>query len=401
MKILMLGWELPPHNSGGLGVACYQLCEALSVKDIDIEFVLPYNEVHSIDFMKVRAALSHSAGSLRISGIAYDSFKYTDTQGNEQWLSIFDQQKLYEQAAAQLTGYESFDIIHAHDWLTFKAGVILKQKTGKPLILHVHSVESDRSGGNYGNPLAREIEQESMLMADKIVAVSQHTKNIIIADYAIPADKIEVIHNSIGKIDEVNLSELNSYKYLAALKNHGYKVISSIGRLTIQKNLINLLHAFKLVTNKEPKAILLFVGNGEQETELLLLAAELGISRNVMFAGFQRGKRWRDAYTIADLFVMPSVSEPFGLTPLEAVALGVPVLISKQSGVSEVLKNALKVDFWDVNEMANQMLAVLQNQSLKNELIVNGSKEYESMNWSKAANQLEEIYAKAVRGVSG
>ena len=401
MKILMLGWELPPHNSGGLGVACYQLCEALSFIDIDIEFVLPYNEAHSIDFMKVRAALKHSSGSLRISGIAYDSFKYTDLQGNEHWLSIFDQQKLYEQAAARLTGYESFDIIQAHDWLTFKAGVLLKQKTGKPLILHVHSVESDRSGGNYGNPLAREIEQESLLMADKIVAVSQHTKNTIIADYAIPADKIEVIHNSIGKIDEVNQSEINSYKYLASLKNHGYKVISSIGRLTIQKNLVNLMYAFKLVANKEPKSILLFVGNGEQETELLLLAAELGISKNVMFAGFQRGKRWRDAYTIADLFVMPSVSEPFGLTPLEAVGLGVPVLISKQSGVSEVLKNALKVDFWDVNEMANQMLAVLQNQSLKDELIVNGSKEYESMSWSKAANQLEEIYAKAVLGVSG
>jgi glycogen synthase len=176
------------------------------------------------------------------------------------------------------------------------------------------------------------------------------------------------------------------------MKQHGYRVVVNVGRLTIQKNLPNLLRAAKEVVARAPKTIFLFVGSGEQERELLEQAASLGIGRNVVFTGFQRGKAWRDAYAIGDLFVMPSISEPFGLTPLEAVGYGTPALVSKQSGVSEVLTNCLKVDFWDVQEMANQITAVVQNDALRDELHTNSVKEYERLSWNNAADRLLELY---------
>jgi glycogen synthase len=172
-----------------------------------------------------------------------------------------------------------------------------------------------------------------------------------------------------------------------------------VGRLTIQKGLPNLFRAAKEVVARVPKTIFLFVGDGEQERELLELAAELGISQNVVFTGFQRGKNWRDAYAIGDLFVMPSVSEPFGLTPLEAIGYGTPALISRQSGVAEVLQNCLKVDYWDVDEMANQITTVVQNDSLRDELHTNALREYERLDWGKAADRLVELYERHTQAV--
>ena len=231
-----------------------------------------------------------------------------------------------------------------------------------------------------------------MMLADRIISVSEHTKKAIIKEYAIPADKIEVIHNSIDLKDVQPLDTDNTYKYLAKMKKHGYRIVVNVGRLTVQKNLPNLLLAAKEVIARAPKTIFLFVGTGEQDIELLEQAAALGIARNVVFTGFQRGKAWRDAYAIGDLFVMPSISEPFGLTPLEAVGYGTPALVSKQSGVSEVLTNCLKVDFWDIDEMANQITAVVQNDALRDELHNNSLKEYERLSWSKAADRLLELY---------
>jgi glycogen(starch) synthase len=177
------------------------------------------------------------------------------------------------------------------------------------------------------------------------------------------------------------------------MKEHGYKVVVNVGRLTIQKGLPNLVRAAQQVIVRAPKTFFLFVGAGEQYFELIELAAELGIADKVMFTGFQRGKAWRDAYGVADLFVMPSVSEPFGLTPLEAIGYGTPTLISKQSGVTEILKNSLKVDFWDVNEMANQITAVVQNDALRDELHSNALKEYQKLTWNHAADKLMGIYS--------
>ncbi|MCA9348485.1 glycosyltransferase family 4 protein, partial [Candidatus Saccharibacteria bacterium] len=393
MKILTLGWELPPHNSGGLGVACYQLCKALSKKDIDIEFVLPYTAEHDVDFMRVTSALPQNVTDVIKSGIAYDSYKYIYSDGSEEWMDIYTQQAVFEQSVGRLVEKLEFDVIHAHDWLTFRAGIRARLATGRPLVLHVHSIESDRSGrSGGGNPLVREIEGMAFMMADKIIAVSYLTKYAISREYGIPLSKIEVVHNSI---DLEMVSELQGdsvHRYLTKMKADGYKVVINIGRLTIQKGLPNLLYAAKAVIDKVPKTLFLIVGAGEQYEELIELAANLGISRNVIFTGFQRGKNWQDSFAIGDLFVMPSVSEPFGLTPLEAVGYGTPSLISKQSGVAEVFDNCLKVDFWDVREMANQITAVVGNESLRDELHANALREYGRLSWGSAADKLVGLY---------
>jgi glycogen(starch) synthase len=400
MKILMLGWELPPHNSGGLGTACLQLCKALSRRDLDIEFVLPYQADHGIDFMTITAAQPQGVASVIRSGIAYDSYKYIRDDGSEEWLNIYDQQQLYEQAVANMIDSKEFDIVHAHDWLTFRAAMRIKEKRGCPVILHVHSVESDRAGGNRGNPLVHEIEESAMLMADRIIAVSQHTKNCIVRDYDIPADKIEVVHNSIEVSDIEQLDADNTYRYLAAMKTLGYRVVVNVGRLTVQKGLPNLLLAAKEVVYRAPKTLFLIVGSGEQYYELITQAADLGIGANVLFTDFQRGKRLRDAYAIGDLFVMPSVSEPFGLTPLEAIGFGTPALVSKQSGVSEVMGNVLKVDFWDIHEMANQITAVVQNDPLRDNLLENAQREYRHLSWDKASDKIHGLYNQHLAGVA-
>ncbi|MFA5003990.1 MAG: glycosyltransferase family 4 protein [Candidatus Saccharimonadales bacterium] len=395
MKILMLGWELPPHNSGGLGVACYQLCKALSKKDVDIEFILPYHAPFEGDFMTVTAAHPQGPRALLVNASAYDSYKYVYPDGREEWVDIFGQQHAYESAVAQLATEKEFDIIHAHDWLTFRAALRAKQARDVPLVLHVHSIERDRAGGNDGNPLVREIEATSMQLADKVIAVSQLTKDAIVADYDIPADKIEVLHNSIDHqvfSDLLAVDPENTYHYLSHMKARGYHVVANVGRLTIQKGLTNLLRAAKEVIYREPKTLFLISGSGDQYFELIELAAELGIAKNVIFTGFQRGKAWRDSFAIADLFVMPSVSEPFGITPLESIGFGTPTLISKQSGVAEILHSTLRVDFWDVQAMANQITAVVQNSSLRDELQANAAKELINMSWDSAADKLFTIY---------
>jgi len=397
----MLGWELPPHNSGGLGMVCLQLCKALSKRDIDIEFVLPYEADHGIDFMTITAATPQGVASVIRSGIAYDSYKYIKEDGSVEWLNIYDQQELFENAVAKLVDGKEFDIVHAHDWLTARAAMRIKEKRGSPVILHLHSVESDRAGGKGGNPLVREIEEMAVYMADRVIAVSQHTKNCIVRDYGIPEDKVEVVHNSIEPGDIGMIDPDNTYRYLDAMKAKGYRVVVNVGRLTVQKGLPNLLRAAKEVVYRSPKTLFLIVGSGEQYYELITLAADLGIGANVLFTDFQRGKRWRDAYSIGDLFVMPSVSEPFGLTPLEAIGYGnTPSLVTKQSGISEILRNCLKVDFWDVQEMANQITAVVQNDELRDTLLDNAKGEYLQMSWEAASDKVMNLYQQHYAGAS-
>lgn len=393
----MLGWELPPHNSGGLGVACKDMCQALARRGVDIEFILPYLAKHNIDFMKIVSALHYKPTEI---SFAYDSLRYDESNGTQESVSMAEQLHLYETAVGQLAASQEYDLIHAHDWLTFRAGLRAREILNVPLILHVHSIERDRAGGGTGNPLVREIEATSMLLADQVIAVSQHTKNMIVKDYGIPADKILVAHNSLNPHEVEPLDAANAYRYLSAKKSQGYKVVASVGRLTLQKGLPNLLYAAKAVIDREPKTIFLIVGDGEQYRELIELAAKLGIARNVILTGFLRGKAWRDAYAIADLFVMPSISEPFGLTPLEAIGYGTPALISKQSGVSEVIANCLTVDFWDVDEMANQITAVVQNPALAQELHRNCYHEFSQLSWDITGEKLDRIYQSHLAGAS-
>lgn len=400
MKVLMLGWELPPHNSGGLGVACYQLCEALSKNEVDLEFILPYKADHNIGFMKVTAARSDGVLEIIKSGIAYDSYRYIYNDGHEEIKDIYTQARLYEQAVSDMTKTMDFDIVHAHDWLTFRAALRVRANRNCPIVLHVHSIESDRAGGKRGNPLVHEIEETSMLLADSVIAVSELTKKAIIREYGIPADKIEVVHNSIDPSQLEAIDDVNTYKYLSQLKSNGYKVVSNVGRLTVQKGLTNLLQAAKEVVARMPKTIFLIVGSGEQYQELIGLSAELGIGQNVIFTGFQRGKSWRDAFAISDLFVMPSISEPFGLTPLEAGFYKVPSLISKQTGVSEVLNNCLKVDFWDINEMSNKIVGFLKNSPLSEVLKQQLENELVGVSWDLSADKIKKLYVRHLEGVT-
>jgi glycogen(starch) synthase len=399
MRILMLGWELPPHNSGGLGIACYQLCKALSKKGADIEFVLPYTASHpGIKFMRVSAAHPQDVQSVMKSAMPYDSFKYVQKNGEIRYTDTFGQASIYEEAVSRIVKLGQFDIIHAHDWLTCRAALRAKMVTGKPLIVHMHSIESDRAGKEFGgNPMVREIEALTLSIADRVIAVSQLTKDSIVREYGIPAGKIEVVHNHFDPDNLMSGNTGNVYRYLSYMKSLGYRVVINVGRHTIQKGLPNLLHAFKEVVAREPKTFLLLVGDGEQKFELVHLAAELGIGDHVFFTGFQRGKPWRDAYDISDLFVMPSVSEPFGLVALEAIGYGTPVLISKQSGVSEVIRNCLKVDFWDINDMANKITAVVQNDALRDELHANSHREYLNRSWDQSADRLWSVYVRHAR----
>jgi glycogen(starch) synthase len=394
MKVLMLGWELPPHNSGGLGVACYHMCKALARHGADIDFIVPYTADHShIDFMNVIPAIPASVKEVQdAAGKAYESYKFTDEHGKTEYVSIFDYHSIYEKAIPSILRMAEYDVIHAYDWLTIRPAMRAKQLTGKPLIVNMHAMEYDRAGGKRGNPLVWEIEYQGMMMADRVVTVSQLTKDIIVREYQIPEDKIEVIHNSFDMNAYGDIVGPNKWRYFEAMRGAGYKVVMYVGRITVQKNLYNLVQAFKKVVDHLPKTLLLFVGSGEQEIELLELAAELGISKNVIFAGFQRGKEWRDAFGVTDITAMPSVSEPFGLTPFESAAFGVPALVSKQSGVSEVMKSALKVDYWDIDSMANQIASVLQNQPLQDQLIEDGLQEMSKLSWNTNAQKFMGVY---------
>jgi glycosyltransferase involved in cell wall biosynthesis len=401
MKVLMLGWELPPHNSGGLGMACYQMCKALAKKNVDIEFILPYTADHDIDFMHINAAHPQDVQTVLKAGIAYDSFKYIKESGEIEDVDLFGQTLIYEQAVQRIAKDIEFDVIHAHDWLTCRAALRAREVSGKPLIVHIHSIESDRAGKEMGgNPLVREIEELAVHMADKVVAVSEHTKRGIVREYGVPADKIEVVHNSLDVDDLEPLAEDNAYRYLEVMKGLGYRVVINVGRLTVQKGVPNLIRAAQKVIKHAPKTLFLIVGTGEQDYELMEMAADLGIGANVIFTGFLRGKQWRDAFAVGDLLVLPSISEPFGITPLESIGYGTPALISKQSGVSEVLNNVLKVDFWDIDEMANQIAGVVSNDSLRDELQRNGYRELERMSWDKSTDKVMDIYNQHLAGAS-
>lgn len=402
MKVLMLGWELPPHHTGGLGVVCYQMCQQMALDGIDIEFILPFTAQFDVPFMKVTAAHPQSPSEVlkNASAYAHSSPTSANYQLTPAMHNVIAQQKRYEEGVAKIVPYKEFDILHAHDWLTFKAAIAAKQLTGKPLIAHIHATEYDRSGGGYGNPFIRDIEQHGLMLADQVVAVSQATKDTIVREYGIPASKIEVAHNAFT-VEPTHIDELSTtYSYLEYMKSQGYTVVLSAGRLTLQKGLTFFLRAAKEVVARDDKILFLIVGGGEQYEELIDLSAEYGIAKNVLFSGYLNGtgKQWRDAFRVADLFVMPSVSEPFGITPLEAISYGTPVLISKQSGISEVLNNALKVDFWDVTALANKIHAVVHSPALQSSLYDNAKHEYEKLTWSHATQKIVDIYQRKLSG---
>lgn len=409
MKILMLGWELPPHNSGGLGVACYHLSKALSQRGASIEFVLPYDAHHpDTEFMTIHAATRlnpiHKFGlmgaydSKAVHELDLDKVDLRDLQ------TMRGVQKRYVRFVERLVKNTVTDIdaIHAHDWLTMEAGMRAKELTDAPLIVHVHATEFDRAGSfGTGNPIVHEIEYQGLMMADRIIAVSEITKNIIIHKYHIPADKIEVMHNAIDPKDLGDYTyDGRTYKYLESLRHEGYTVISTVTRFTAQKGLTQLMRGMARASERYDKLVLLLAGDGEQRDELISLSAELGIADKVFFTGFVRGKQWRDAYSVSDVFVMSSVSEPFGLTALEAAHHGTALIISKQSGVGEVLKSIFRYDFWDVDKLADQLVGIATSPALQASLKDNVKQEYARISWHDVARKCIHLYERMKIGAT-
>ncbi len=401
----MLGWELPPHNSGGLGVACYHMSKALALQGAKIDFVVPYTADHpGIDYMTI-----HSASKLtpleRYGLGAYDSktvlAKELSTADVNDLKDMRGVQKRYVQFVETLVKTCKPDAIHAHDWLTMEAGMRAKQLTDAPLIVHVHATEFDRCGSGSGNPLVHEIEYQGLMMADRIIAVSNITKSIIIQKYGIPEDKIEVVHNAIdvASFDDGYDYDHRTYCYLEALKDEGFTIVSTVTRFTVQKGLTHFMRAAARASEKYSKFAFLLAGDGEQRDELIALAADLGIADKVFFTGFVRGKQWRDAYSVSDIFVMSSVSEPFGLTALEAAHHDNALIISKQSGVGEVLHSIFRYDFWDVDVLADQMVGIATSSALQQSLKQNIQYEYDKISWHDVARTCMRIYQTVKQGV--
>ena len=401
MRVLMFGWEFPPHNSGGLGVACEGLARALVDKSVELIFVLPKKISIANDRLRF---LFGSVGVSKVHAIDTALTPYVTAkeyllskrylEGNIYGADLFAEVMRYAASVKDIIAGETFDVIHAHDWLSFLAGVEAKRISGKPLVVHVHATGFDQSGGKAPDERVYAIEKIGFDAADRIIAVSQYTKNILISKYDVPADKIQVVHNGI---DSGNYQMKETEDFSVPWKKPGQKMVLFVGRLTMHKGPDYFLRAARRVLDYHPNTMFVIAGSGDMEFQIIRQAAELGIAQNVFFAGFARGENLRRLYESADLYVLSSVSEPFGITPLEALAHGTPVLISKQSGVSEVLGHALKVDFWDIDEMANKIIAVLRYPPLTRQLALYGNGEVRNITWNKAAEKCIALYNNLIR----
>lgn len=389
-------------------MACYYMSKALAHAGATIDFVLPYDAHHpDTEYMTIHAATRlnpiHKFGLMG----AYDSdmiheLDMDSIDGNDLNTMRGVQRRYVKFVERLVRQIDQPDAIHAHDWLTMEAGMRAKELTNAPLIVHVHATEFDRAGSSgSGNPIVHEIEYQGLMMADRIIAVSNITKNIIIHKYGIPADKIEVVHNAI---DVASMGshpyDMRTYTYLEKMKARGYTVISTVTRFTAQKGLTQLIRGMARASEKYDKLILLLAGDGEQRDELIALAAELGISDKVLFTGFIRGKQWRDAYNVSDVFVMSSVSEPFGLTALEAAHHDTALIISKQSGVGEVLHSIFRYDFWDVEKLADQLVGIAASPALKKSLKDDVKREYARLSWHDVARKCLNLYERMKIGAT-
>ncbi len=386
MKVLMFGWEFPPVSSGGLGTACYGLTKALSSKGVEITLVLPSANNIDADFLSKVIGISNmkirkvdSILMPYMSTYSYNARRQGSRQNSIYGSTLFEEVKRYAQAAEKIAAEEQFDIIHCHDWMTYQAGINAKEISKKPLVVHVHATEFDRTGGNGMHQHVYDVEKEGMNKADKVIAVSNFTKKKIVQHYGINEQKIAVVHNGI---------ELQGI----GRKEKKEKIVLFLGRITLQKGPDWFLYAAKRALEIDKDIRFIIAGSGDMEPMIIEKAAELGIADKVLFAGFLEGESVRQAYQRAMLYVMPSVSEPFGLTPLEAMNNGTPVIISRQSGVSEVISHCLKADFWDTEQIANKIISVLRHKALQHELQSNGMQEAGKFSWTTPAEKCISIY---------
>jgi glycosyltransferase involved in cell wall biosynthesis len=372
MKVAMIGWEYPPFKAGGLATHCYGLTRSLADKNVKVDFYMP----------KTKQSATSDKSNLVIKEVGEaEIFPYDRPDSKELAGMFYDAVYKYNDLVVarvkeNIKGQEKYDAIHCHDWLTMKAGITLKESMGIPLILTVHSTEYDRSGWLYPNQWFIDLEREGMEKADRIIAVSHFTKRIIIEKYGISPDKISVIHNAVYPI----------------LEGHKQEIVLFLGRLTIQKGAEFFLKAAQKVKDYEPDAKFVVAGYGDMLPRLINQALDMGISDRVIFTGRLTEEEVKHIYGISSVYVMPSVSEPFGITALEAISAGTPTIASKTAGFSEAFTNCLRVDFWDTDEMANKIISLLRYDPLHRTLAQEGKREIELFTWDRVADKTIDVY---------
>jgi glycosyltransferase involved in cell wall biosynthesis len=416
MKALMFGWEFPPHILGGLGTASYGLTKGMALQpDMDITFVIP--KPHGDEdqsFLKIIGACNvpivwkenswdhvnwrlHNRMSpdeyfwLR-DGIKYDFRRiYTDDLGCVDFSGRYPDNLLeeisnYEAVASVLANKIGFDIIHSHDWLTYPAGAFAKQISGKPLVIHVHATDFDRSRGQV-NPVVYDIEKRGMDTADHIITVSNLTRQIVIEKYYQDPRKVTTVHNAVEPIPNVE-------RFTKTLRQD--KIVTFLGRITMQKGPEYFVEAAARVLQKTKDVRFVMAGSGDMMNAMIDLAANRGIADRFHFPGFMRGEQVQQMLAESDVYIMPSVSEPFGISPLEAMQVGTPTIISKQSGCAEILEHAIKTDYWDIDAMADAIYSIVKRPAMYTDLRENGLEEVNNIKWEYAGQKVRAIYNKCL-----
>ncbi|RIL12439.1 MAG: 4-alpha-glucanotransferase [Proteobacteria bacterium] len=442
MRVLMLGWEFPPHISGGLGTACEGLSIGLARQNVEVIFVVPhvYGDEYAphmllMDCMgntpknshpetgnlatlgkkfpglrvkRVPAMLKpylsgagladyltmireHRAEIFRLTsaldtGVEEEAFPKRESFHQYGW-DIFAEVERFAANIVALFGNEHFDVVHAHDWMTYPAGLALARMTGKPLVVHVHSLEYDRSGDRINQGIF-DIERLGVTSADAVVAVSYYTRKIVNQQHGVPNDRIWVVHNGVYPAGAVQ-----SYRKGSRFQG---KLVLFLGRVTFQKGPDYFVEAAARVVQHVPNVMFVLAGSGDMLPRLMDRVSELGVRDHFLFPGFLKGSEVEEMFSLADLYVMPSVSEPFGISALEAIKFETPVIISRQSGVSEVLSHALKVDFWDVNRLADLMINALIHEELRADMVAMAREEVRRLHWDAAAAKAAEVYNRVV-----
>ncbi|MCJ7571649.1 MAG: glycosyltransferase family 4 protein [Candidatus Thermoplasmatota archaeon] len=372
MKIAMIGWEYPPFKAGGLATHCYGLTRSLSDKNVHVDFYMP----------KTKHSSNNDKSNLKIIEVGeteifpYDRPDSKEIVGNFYEAVYYYNSLVVSKIEKNINKYGKYDAIHCHDWLTIKAGISLKEKLGIPLVLTIHSTEYDRAGWLYPNQWFIDIEKEGMQKADRVIAVSNFTKKVIVEKYGIDPNKILVVNNAVYPIAEGSKKE----------------IVLFLGRLTIQKGAEFFLRAAQKVKDFEPDAKFVVAGAGDMLPRLINQAIDLGISDRTIFTGRLTEEEVKHIYSISSVYVMPSVSEPFGITALEAISAGTPTIASKTAGFSEAFKNCLRVDFWDTDEMANKIVSLLRYNPLHKTLADEGKREIDLFTWDSVADKTIDIY---------
>ncbi|MFA6676117.1 MAG: glycosyltransferase family 4 protein [Bacteroidales bacterium] len=426
MKVLMFGWEFPPHIAGGLGTACYGLVRGLTNLGVKVLFVMPSTSgeedksvasfinasdveaevvtnnpqdfLSKIDFLKIGTNMvpyidpekfsemvseeqKYQADNLKIS--FQQKYKFSGKYGT----NLMEEVARYAAVGGAIAKEQDFDIIHAHDWLTYLAGIAAKRVSGKPLVIHVHATEFDRSGNNINHEVFR-LEQMGMQEADKVITVSNLTRNTVINKYGIDPNKVFTVHNAVDFQDRETLK---------IHRGTSEKIVTFLGRITFQKGPEYFIEAAAKVLKRTDKVRFVMAGSGDLMNSSIRRVAKLGIADKFNFTGFLRGQEVQRMFELSDVYVMPSVSEPFGISPLEAMVSNIPTIISKQSGVAEVLKHSIKVDFWDVDALADAIYALLTYPALAKMTSTQGKNEVDLMKWDEAAKKVKNIYSTTLK----